>query len=251
MPTFDSEGTPIGYEIRGEGAPIVLIHGFASSRGRNWRDPRWYDTLTGANRRVLALDCRGHGDSGKPHDPAAYSAEQMTGDVVRLLDHAGVERADVMGYSMGGHLATALLIAHPRRFTAAILAGVGDGMLGEKRYAESVARGLEAPEAAAIRDPGARAFRTFAEQGGNDLLALAACMRGFRPDFRAEDLAKIAAPVLVVAGENDTMVGDPRRLAELIPGAEVLIVPGRDHLNTVGDRRYKERVLEFLAPGGA
>ena len=246
MPLLDSDGIAIAYDTLDDGPPIVLIHGFASTRGRNWRDPRWYDTLTGAGRRVIALDCRGHGESGKPHEPEEYSVERMTGDVIRLLDHLSIERTDVMGYSMGGHLTTSLLLRHPERFGAAVLAGVADGMLGEKLHAEEIALALEAPDPGAVDDVRGRAFRAFADQGNNDLLALAACMRGLQPNFQAADLARIAAPVLVVAGEKDTLIGNPQRLADLIPGAELLVVPGRDHLNTVGDRRFKETVLRFL-----
>jgi pimeloyl-ACP methyl ester carboxylesterase len=236
--------------VLGEGPPIVLLHGFASSRKRNWDETRWFATLTGAGRRVVALDCRGHGASDKPRDPASYAADLVGGDVLRLMDHLRVARADLMGYSMGAHIATGLLLRHPQRFGAAILAGVGAAMLGHRAYTEAVAQALEAPDAASVRDANALAFRTFAEQGRNDLQALAACMRGLQHGVEAVDLARIAHPVLVVAGERDTLIGDPRRLVQLIPAARLLLIPGRDHINAVGDRRYKEAVLAFLGEHG-
>src|ERR1700733_3977481 len=98
-----NDGVRIAWEEAGEGAPIVLVHGFASDRGQNWRAPGWYQTLTGAGRRVIALDCRGHGESAKPHDPSAYG-DAMVDDVAAVMAAAGVESADVMGYSMGGML---------------------------------------------------------------------------------------------------------------------------------------------------
>ncbi len=170
----------------------------------------------------------------------------MSGDVLRLMDHLGIGRADLMGYAMGGRLATALLARHGERFSAAVLGGVGAEMMGEHVGVEAIARTLEAKGAARITDPRGRAFRAFAEQGRNDLLALAACMRGLDYAVNAADLARIRVPVLVVTGENDKMVGDPRGVVDLIPGAQLLIIPGRDHLSTVGARRYKRAVAEFM-----
>jgi pimeloyl-ACP methyl ester carboxylesterase len=246
MPTFDSQGVRLVYDDLGAGPPIALIHGFASSRKRNWQEVGWYDTLLAAGRRVLALDCRGHGESDKPHDPAAYAAAAMVADVVALLDHAGVPRAAVMGYSMGARITAGLLVRAAERVGAAILAGAGKGFLGARRDAEAIARVLDADDPATITHPAGRTFRQFAEQGRNDLAALAACMRGLRHVVDAADLAAVRAPVLLVAGERDDLVGDPQELAALIPRAELYIVPGRDHLSAVGDRRYKEVVRRFL-----
>jgi hypothetical protein len=97
---FDSDGVNIHYETQGEGKPIVLVHGFASSLQGNWVITRWVETLQPL-RRVVALDCRGHGQSDKPHDPAAYGGENMAQDVLRLMDHLGIAEADLFGYSMG------------------------------------------------------------------------------------------------------------------------------------------------------
>ena len=246
MPRFDSAGVAIATDDTGAGQAIVLVHGFASSRRRNWKDVGWYTTLIDAGYRVLALDCRGHGESDKPHDPPAYSAALMAGDVIRLMDHVGIERGHLMGYSMGGRIAATLLVQHGDRFVAAVLAGVGAALAEERRDAEAIARVLEVPDAASIKHPEGQAFRAFAERGRNDLEALAACMRGLRHTVDAAELQQIHAPVLVVAGENDTLIGDPRPVTALISGARLVTIPGRDHLNTVGDRRYKAAVVKFL-----
>lgn len=246
MASFLSDGVSIAYDDLGDGRPVVLVHGFASQRRRNWEEPRWYEALRGAGWRVVALDCRGHGESDKPHDASAYAIEHVAGDVLRLLDHLSIERAALMGYSMGARISAALLSRHGDRFTAAVLGGVGKGMIGERRGAETIARALEADDAASVTDAGALAFRAFAEAGRNDLRALAACMRGLRSTVDAADLARIATPVLVVVGDRDTLVGDPQPLVDAIPGARLVIVPGRDHLSTVGDKRYKQAALEFL-----
>ncbi|HVN86215.1 MAG TPA: alpha/beta fold hydrolase [Candidatus Binatia bacterium] len=248
MSRFDSHGVAIAYETLGVGRPIVLIHGFASTRTINWKNPRWFDTLAEVGRQVIALDCRGHGQSDKPHDPAAYHPDHMAGDVIRMMDVLGIERADLMGYSMGGRIAAGLLARHPERFESVVLAGIGSrGVTSPRPGAEATARALEVADPNAIVEPSGRAFREFAEHYRNDLHALAACMRGFATAaVDAADLQRTRVPVLIVVGEKDELVGDPQPLAALIPTARVVMIPGRDHLSTVGDRRYKEAVVDFL-----
>src|SRR5437764_3063286 len=102
MPTFDSTGVSIRYEVHGEGRPIVLVHGFASSFERNWNNTGWVQFLTGHGYQVIGLDVRGHGSSEKLYRPEAYTTEQMSGDLLLLLDHLSIAQADLMGYSMGG-----------------------------------------------------------------------------------------------------------------------------------------------------
>jgi len=118
MQSFESDGVSIAYSDEGEGEPILLIHGFASNVAANWRDAHWLRTLTGARRRVIALDNRGHGHSQKLYDPDLYGAPAMAEDARRLLDHLGISRADVMGYSMGARIAVFLALAHPERVRA-------------------------------------------------------------------------------------------------------------------------------------
>src|SRR6201981_4180067 len=112
MPSFHNGALEIAYLDEGEGEPIVLVHGFASSKNVNWVYPTWVSELRKGGRRVIALDNRGHGDSEKLYDPAQYSIPMMAGDVVALMDHLGIPRADVMGYSLGGRL-TAGPRGHP------------------------------------------------------------------------------------------------------------------------------------------
>ena len=159
MPSFDSAGTEIFYEDVGKGSPIVLVHGFAASFEMNWKAPGWVDALKGAARRVVGIDCRGHGRSAKPHDPEAYGGSQMPADVLRLMDHLGIERADLMGYSMGGMISTTLLARHADRFQAVVLGGIGGGQSRGVRDRGAIARALEAQDASAAANETARAFR--------------------------------------------------------------------------------------------
>src|SRR5215475_12447484 len=110
MPTFQHDGVEIAYLDQGEGDPIVLVHGFASNKETNWVQPSWVSTLSRDNRRVIALDDRGHGQSAKLYDPDDYHTDLMAGDVAALIEHLKLERADVMGYSLGGRI-TAVLAA--------------------------------------------------------------------------------------------------------------------------------------------
>ena len=178
MPRFSYDGVEIAFLDQGEGEPIVLVHGFASNKEVNWVAPGWVTTLTRAGRRVIALDNRGHGASTKLYDPAAYHSAIMAGDVRALIEHLGLPRADVMGYSMGARNTVFLALANPERVRSAVLGGVGIGLVERAGLSDSIAEALEAPSLAAVSDPTGHMFRAFAEQTKSDLRALAACLRG-------------------------------------------------------------------------
>jgi pimeloyl-ACP methyl ester carboxylesterase len=243
-----SDGVPIAYEAVGDGAPIVLVHGFGASRAVTWANTNWYQTLARAGRRVIAVDCRGHGESGKPHDEASYDEGLMASDIVSVLDALTIERADVMGYSMGGYIAIRLMDDRPRRADRVVLGGVGENYFAYSRErADIIAQGLLADDPATITDPEALAFRTFCERVGNDLVALAACIRRPRRVYGPGQLARLPHPVLVVCGEVDETSGAPGRLAGAFPHGRAVTVPRRNHHSAVGDRIYKDAVLAFLS----
>src|SRR6202167_4895094 len=181
MPQFTHGEVEIAYLDEGEGEPIVLVHGFASNKEVNWIYPAWVSALRRAGRRVIALDNRGHGASTKLYDPAAYHSALMADDVRALLDHIGLPRADVMGYSMGARNTTFLAMTNPEHMRSGILGGVGIRLVGGVGLSpDTIAQGLEAPSLADVSDPTAHQFRSFAEQTKSDLRALAACIRGSR-----------------------------------------------------------------------
>lgn len=246
MHKFNSDGVEIAYQVAGEGEPILLIHGFASTGRVNWWDTGWVKTLTEAGRRVITFDNRGHGESQKLYDPVFYPATEMAEDARRLLDHLEISLADVMGYSMGARIAGFLAIRHPARVRRAVFAGLASRMITGVGGGEAIALGLEAPSRDDVSDPDARSFRIFAEQTRSDLKALAACMRSSREKIAASELAGIRAPVLVVAGDRDEIAGDVSKLVAAIPGARGIVLPNRNHMNAVGDRGFKEAVLGFL-----
>jgi pimeloyl-ACP methyl ester carboxylesterase len=246
MPSFTSDGASLSYFDEGEGTPILLLHGFASNAATNWRNPGWVETLTASGRRVLALDNRGHGSSQKLYEPERYGAPAMAEDARRLLDHLGIVRADVMGYSMGARIAAFLVLKHPQRVRSVIFAGLGINMVRGMVGSGPIAKALEAPSIDDVANDTARSFRAFAEATGSDLAALAACLRGPREKVTPEQLAGIRIPTLIAVGMEDVIAGSGAELAALIPGAELLTIEGRDHMKAVGDARFKQGVLDFL-----
>ncbi len=248
MPHFTHDGVEIAFLDEGEGEPIVLVHGFASNKEVNWVSPGWVTTLTRASRRVIALDNRGHGKSTKLYDPAAYHSSIMAEDIRALIDHLGLGRADVMGYSMGARNTAFLTLAHPDRVRSAVLGGLGIRLVEGVGLPDTIAEALEAPSMADVSDPTLTAmmFRAFAEQTKSDLRALAACLRGSRQTLSRAEVGRIAVPLMIAVGTADPIAGSPEELAALIPGAQALPIPKRDHMMAVGDKVYKSGVLEFL-----
>jgi pimeloyl-ACP methyl ester carboxylesterase len=252
MDTFVSNGVEIAYsdfepltEDRRE--PIVLIHGFASTHAVNWLFTQWVKTLTEDGRRTVVLDNRGHGKSQKLYDPSQYSLDLMAKDVFGLLDHLAIERADVMGYSLGARIGVVMALQQPDRVRSLILGGIGQYLVEEDGLPNGLAEAMEIERIEDIDDPMLKIFRGFAESTRSDLAALAACVRGARKPFDAALLGKVAQPVLICAGTRDDVAGDPHPIQPLFRNARVVDIPGRDHNRAVGDRVYKQAALEFLA----
>jgi pimeloyl-ACP methyl ester carboxylesterase len=246
MPSFHNGPVEIAYLDEGEGEPIVLVHGFASNKEVNWVAPGWIATLTRAGHRAIALDNRGHGESSKLYDPADYDRAKMAEDVRALLDHLGIARADVMGYSMGARITANLALAHPKRLRSATFGGLGIRLVSGGGLPSNVVRALEAPSIDAVTDPQGFMFRRFAEQTKSDLRALAACARAGAGPLPRAQVASLRIPALIAVGTKDTIAGSPQELAQLLPESRVLEIPDRDHMLAVGDRVYKEGMLAFL-----
>jgi pimeloyl-ACP methyl ester carboxylesterase len=247
MPSFHNGAVEIAYLDEGEGAPILLVHGFASTKNVNWVYPAWVSELKKAGRRVIALDNRGHGDSGKLYDAEQYHVGIMAGDVTALMDHLRIARADIMGYSLGARIAAWLARSQPQRLRTAVFGGIGIGLVEGGGPGENVAQALEAGSLEDVTDPVGRTFRAFADQTRSDRRALAACLRGSRRLMTADEAAAITVPVLIAVGTLDEIAGSAEALGSIIPGAEVLDIPNRDHMRAVGDKVYKTGVLEFLS----
>src|SRR5712675_2889941 len=247
MPSFHNGAVEIAYLDEGEGDPILLVHGFASTKNVNWVYPTWVAELKKHGRRVIAVDNRGHGDSAKLYDTEQYHIGTMAGDVTALMDHLSIARADIMGYSLGSRMTAWLARSQPQRLRSAIFGGIGIGLIEGGGPGENVAAALEAPSLQDVTDPVGRTFRAFADQTRSDRRALAACLRGSRRLLAREDAARIAVPTLIAVGTTDEIAGSAHALGEIIPRSQVLDIPNRDHMRAVGDKVYKAGVMDFLS----
>ncbi|MGV3490256.1 MAG: alpha/beta fold hydrolase [Devosia sp.] len=247
MPEFSSAGIGIAYEVHGEGEPILLIHGFGSSGKINWIDTGWVETLMGAGYQPITFDNRGHGSSRKLYDTKLYYAHEMAEDARRLLEHLKIERAPVMGYSMGARITAFLMLNHPERVSVAIWGGMGINLVTGLEDSEAIIEGLTAESLEQVTGRTARQFRIFADHNKADRAALAACMVNSREPMGEADIRRIAAPVLVAVGSEDDMVGSAQDLAAMLPQGEAFIIERRDHMRATGDKQFKAAALDFLA----
>lgn len=246
-----SDGLRIHYEVHGHGRPLVLVHGWGASIRFNWEITGWIDTLQQV-RQVIAVEIRGHGDSDKPHDQAAYSYAAMSHDVIAVMDHLGVARADYMGYSLGAFIGAYLLGHHPDRFTSMVLMGIGDEDAASLALAPRIAEALRAPTPETVIDPDAKAYRTLVDldpRNDREALALAALEmwpEGYPVKVGGPGLAKVDIPVLVVNGSRDPYAATADHFVAAVPGARLVEVPGADHLGVILEPTAKDDVVGFL-----
>jgi len=243
---FHNRGWRLAYRDKGLGIPILLIHGFASSSWVNWVATGWFALLEAAGFRVIAIDNRGHGYSDKSHDARDYTPEAMADDACALLAHLGISQAHVMGYSMGARISAFMALRHLTQMRSLILGGLGLGLVQGTGHWEPVAKALLAENIAEITDERGLMFRKFADRTGSDKQALAACVITSKKELTKAQLRSLDLPVLVAVGENDELAGRPEPLSTLLPNAAALLIPKRDHMLSVGDKIYKQGVLEFL-----
>lgn len=243
------DGVEIAYHTWGgdDGGWVILHHGFMSSAKINWEVTRVVTALTTDGHRVAALDARGHGSSGKPLDPSAYSLQRMADDLTQLIDHLGADRFDLVGYSMGA-LVSAVVASNHDRVHRLVLGGIGRAAADPDSVDAidliAIAEALEAEDPDAITSPGPASFRAFADSVGADLAPLAAAARGHAGE--AVPFEKIAVPTLVIAGTDDPIARHPAALVARIPNATLEIVPG-DHLRAVGHPDFRSAITDFLA----
>lgn len=258
-PSFDSAGVPIHYLVKGPGdaEPLVLIHGFACNI-----DTQWGPLIPSLQKefKVIALDCRGHGSSGKPHDPKMYGVE-MVEDVARLLDHLKIERAHIAGYSMGGTIALALAVRHPQRVRSLVLGGSGAWEAGREKLMLEVAESLEngrglGPLLTWLTPPGKKLppetikllDRLVLSQ--NDPLALAAVIRGALGSHGLttldERIGGIRAPILAVIGADDPLRPSVDRLKQLARQTKVVVIDHADHMTAPLRPEFLAAMQEFL-----
>ena len=246
MQFLSANDVPIVYDVWGEGPPVLLIHGFASNARVNWVDTGWVGILNGAGYRAITFDNRGHGRSGKVYEAQLYTTDLMAEDAKRLIEHLGYTAVLVIGYSMGARIAAMLMMRYPTFVSAAVLGGLAANLIEGLAHTEEIARVLEADQPDPQVGKQILDYRKFAEQTGSDRRALAASIRASRQEIAAEDLRRINVPVLVAAGSEDATAGPVEPLVKVLTNAKGLVLPGRDHMKAVGDRRFKEEVIKFF-----
>ncbi len=220
------------------GPPILLLHGFATSCERTWRDTGWIDLLGDAGRDVIGLDFLGHGDAPKPHDPAVYDLE---GQVVAALPPSG-EPVDAIGFSLGARVLLTVAAADPARFGRIVVAGVGENLFRDDGAGEILARAVAG---GAGDNPVGRHFEALASAPGSDRDALLACLRRPSPPLTPRQLGRVTVPVLVVLGDRD-FAGPPEPLVDALPDARLVTLRGVDHFATPKDFGFIDAALEFL-----
>jgi pimeloyl-ACP methyl ester carboxylesterase len=266
--SFDSHGVQIRYIEAGKGEPVVLIHGFAvPSSEMMWiknalSEPKVLPELA-KNHHVIALDCRGHGKSGKPHDPKQYGSE-MSQDVVRLLDHLKIKKAHVVGYSMGAMIAGNLLVAHPERLLSVTLGGgapllqLDPEFIGRRdQLAASLEEGKGMASLLAVFTPPGKPqppreqLEALSKQilTGQDQKALAAAVRGIK-DLQVTEaqLKANKVPVLMIYGSQDGPQAQRDRskhVAEMLHG-KYEEIEGGDHMTTPGKPEFRKAIREFI-----
>lgn len=255
---FDSDGVKIHYVVEGEGEPVLLIHGFAGSTQASGSTMK----ALFSNFRVIALDCRGHGQSGKPHDPDAYGMNVIE-DPIRLLDHLNIKKAHVFGYSMGGAITFGIVAFHPERVQSAIVGGAGwippDQMraflgLNWDDLAESMEQGKGIaplllaliPEGDPRPTPERLEMVNKRFNATQDPLALAALMRNWWPSPTEAQIRSNKIPLLALIGEKDPEKKDVDRLDGLMPNLKIVVIPKANHGTAAADPLFIKSSRDFL-----
>ena len=266
---FDAAGVRLRYLERGKGEPVVLLHGFGNT-AELWSDNHIVQDLS-RDYRVIAFDERGHGKSDKPHDPAKYGRE-MGLDVVRLLDHLHIQRAHVVGYSLGGYIVSQLLTLRPERFlSATLIAGAGRFNWDSTRAAladtearererECISRSMifrlappnaPRPSEDSLERMSARCLADTTK----DRFAFAAIIRS-RADqaFSPSAAAAVTVPTLAIAGSDDPEKAPLQALVQIRPSIKLVVVDGATHEGPRGILGRPELLIalrEFLSKHAA
>jgi pimeloyl-ACP methyl ester carboxylesterase len=260
--SFLSNGIKLHYVTEGQGEPLILIHGFSASAYTNWMLPGVFNKLA-QHYHVIAIDNRGHGLSGKPHELSQYGVE-MVEDVVRLMDHLHIQKAHVVGYSMGGFITAKLVTTHPERVVSAVIGGAGwSRPEDDHTVIEATAKSLEqgngiAPLMKALTPAGVRFDEQQAKarnqmvMAANDPKALACCIRGLlNLTVPREALVNNKVPTLAIVGEKDPLKRGVDALDGVMSNLKIIVVKGGDHITTFRSSQFLDAVTDFLAAHSA
>ncbi len=241
--TFD--GARLAWRELGTGRPVVLIHGFFSNAQTNWIKYGTAAKLAAAGFRVIMPDLRAHGDSARPHDPAAYPPDALAQDAEALIAHLGLTDYDMGGYSLGARTTMRVLARGvapaPRR---AVLSGLGDLGLTDTRRRGEFFRSVLTGFGSFVRGDKEFMSQAFLKTTGGDPVALLGILDTF-VDTPREAIAAVDVPVLLVAGVDDDEVGSVAGLAAMLPDARFVEIPG-NHMSAVTRPELGDAIVTFL-----
>jgi len=255
---FDANGVRLHYVEAGKGTPVILVHGLAINLAANWMFPRVFQNLA-KRYRVIALDNRGHGRSDKPYDPEQYGLE-LVEDIVRLMDHLGIPKAHVVGYSLGGFITLRFALAHPERLLSAAPCGAGwtSDPAGELQLMNDLADDIDRGRGVAMllnwlqgpdRPLSAPAlwFMNFMTCSFNDMKAVSCLLHNVQALVATEtEMRGNVVPCLAIVGGNDNMKVFADQMAAVMPNLELLVLPGCDHGTALMSRKTLPALLSFL-----
>ncbi|GHD43963.1 alpha/beta hydrolase [Mycetocola manganoxydans] len=230
------------------GQPVVLVHGFASGALLNWHLAGWTRVLSRAGYRVLAIDQRGHGASGKPHTPDAYTMPLLVDDLLDVLDTFLIDEALFVGYSLGARVGWQACLDLPGRITRAVLGGIPDGDPLTRFRVDEAWASIET--GVPPTDKLTAAYVTMAGGiPGNDLPALISLVEGMRGGAQPDPENPPRQPVLFATGTEDSILEKSRTLAESAPNGTFFEIPGRNHFNAPTSKDFRQAALAFLREG--
>lgn len=258
---FDSDGVKIHYFDEGVGTPVVLVHGFAANSDLNWRRPGMYQRLLDEGFRVITMDLRGHGKSGKPHDPLQYG-EKMVKDVVSLLDYVGLEKAHLVGYSLGGFVTLKAAVLYPNRWFSVTAMASGWDNPDNSHSFDAIQTAMADYEAGKAVGP---LINYFDETGKmktgffhtqmfkilttyvNDRESLIAIMRSSGIfGITEEEIKSVKVPVCSIIGDKDPFLNKAKALSGAVGNHQLIVIEGANHITTISSKKAKDGLVEFL-----
>jgi len=239
------DGVELAWREVGSGRPFVLLHGLMGS-GARLAGQSLVPALAEHGYQVVLPDLRGHGDSGRPHDPACYPPDILADDMLALIGHLGLDDYDLGGYSMGGKLVLRML-ARGARPARAVVGGQGldaldaqsDRTDGHRRILAAVADGAALPAGSPEE-----ATADWIRRAGVDARAVGLVLDTFVAT-PADVLRSVSVPTLVVVGDRDSRGASADSLAALLSDGRLVLVPG-DHVTALGAPEFTTAVLDFL-----
>ncbi len=244
--TFKNRGINLSYFDIGKGEPVILLHGFTMNAKANWLDTGWVKSLVNSGYRVIALDACGHGESDKPYSEEFYPSNIMAGDSIELMNLLNIESASFIGFSMGARMATFNAINHPERVKKLVIGGMGINLIKGLNNTDIISQGLLAKNISEITDRNARRFRRLSETRGNDLKAMAYCINSSRQKITIEELQKITAKTLIIAGTDDEVAGSTFELRFYINNSIARAIKDCNHFNALTHPTFRCRAIRHI-----